>query len=428
MTYVLSKYTIGFTKMAEKNDFVEKLTKNLTLLRRSWTNKDGNTSSTYMIRIREPETKSYYRKHLVAETIEDAKEEAIRIYGESLTALKRGTRISQERKGLPYYIKEYLKHRKQDAADGEITTQRYEVIEHHLKSLHEFWVLHKKLRLDNFIATYQQEFKTWRGQATARTTGKLLSSSFKDAELSTHRSLFRWCKDKGYCERVVQIKGYKKVKANKPFPKSAWRKLQAVMQQEIKEASNIRAKWNYIIYYNQILLMNALGLRVTEIKNLKWSDLTFRKREDDYTLYIQGKSKERTIILPPDARDYLLRLQEFCQKENNGWWDETNDPHIFTLWKSGVMAHFNQQLKRKWFEGAGLKSEDYQLVSFRHAFITRKLNEGVNSLEIAKFCGTSVGMIERTYAGLVSKDIYKMVFGNIPKQRYAEERKPVSFM
>ena len=75
-----------------------------------------------------------------------------------------------------------------------------------------------------------------------------------------------------------------------------------------------------------------------------------------------------------------------------------------------------------------MKRDDYQLVSFRHAFITRKLNEGVNSLEIAKFCGTSVGMIERTYAGLVSKDIYKMVFGNIPEQRYAEERKPVSFM
>ena len=414
--------------MAERNEVIQKIGKNLTILLRSWTNKDGMTSQTYMLRIREPETKSYYRKHLNAETTDAAIEEAMKIYGESRTAVERGTRIGEERKGLPYYIKEYLKHRKQDAADGEITTQRYEVIEHHLKSLHEFWVLHKKLRLDNFIATYQQEFKTWRGQATARTTGKLLSSSFKDAELSTHRSLFNWCKDKGYCERVVSIKGYKKVKPNKPFPKSAYRKLLAVMQQEIKEASNIRTRWNYTIYYHQILLMNVLGLRVTEIKNLKWSDLNYRKREDDYTLYIHGKSKKRTIILPPDARDYLLRLREFCQKENNGWWNETDDPHIFTLWKSGVMAHFNPQLKRKWFEGAGLKSEDYQLVSFRHAFITRKLNEGVNSLEIAKFCGTSVGMIERTYAGLVSKDIYKMVFGNIPEERYAEERKPVSFM
>ena len=413
--------------MAERNEVVEKIGR-LTILRRSWVNKDGKETETWMVRIREPETKSYYRKHLIAETKDAAIEEAMRIYGESLTAIKRGTRIGVERKGLPHYIKEYLKVRHQDFVDGEITRQRYEVIQHHLKSLHEFWVFHKKLRLDNFISTYQQEFKSWRGQAKARITGKPLSSSFKDAELSTHRSLFKWCKDKGYCERVVSIKGYKKVKPNKPFPKTAYRKLQAVMQTEIKEASNIRAKWNYTIYYHQILLMNSLGLRVTELKNAKWTDFNYRKSEDDHTLYIHGKDKQRTIILPPDARDYILRLREFCEKENNGWWNEEDYPHIFSLWKSGVMAHFNQQLKRKWFESAGVESDEYQLVSFRHAFITRKLNEGVNSLEIAKFCGTSVGMIERTYAGLVSKDIYKMVFGNIPQERYTEERTTPAFL
>ena len=56
--------------------------------------------------------------------------------------------------------------------------------------------------------------------------------------------------------------------------------------------------------------------------------------------------------------------------------------------------------------------EDWELVCFRHKFITDALNNGVHSLAVANYTGTSQQMIEKTYSGLVAGDIYNLVFKN----------------
>ena len=76
-------------------------------------------------------------------------------------------------------------------------------------------------------------------------------------------------------------------------------------------------------------------------------------------------------------------------------------------------------------EKTGLENyRNYELVCFRHKFITEALNSGAHSLTIAKYCGTSVSMIEKTYEGLVDTQVYDLVFKNVPDDALTRNETP----
>jgi integrase len=42
------------------------------------------------------------------------------------------------------------------------------------------------------------------------------------------------------------------------------------------------------------------------------------------------------------------------------------------------------------------------LYTLRHSFVTQAITDGMTTLDVARLCGTSVGMIEKHYGHLVA--------------------------
>lgn len=128
--------------------------------------------------------------------------------------------------------------------------------------------------------------------------------------------------------------------------------------------------------------LQKTGARVGEIQSAKVRSLRANM------LTLTGKTGTRTIPL---------------SEEKAGWFGEQaagksdGDPLISrtdgSAWpENGHIKAMNRTVKKM-----GLAEETVAYV-FRHGFITRALENGVPTAAVAKYCGTSVRMIEQTYA------------------------------
>ena len=141
--------------------------------------------------------------------------------------------------------------------------------------------------------------------------------------------------------------------------------------------------------------------------------------------HIHGKGKERTIRIPDRVYGHLMDLRKF-KEENFKDYNSTDFPKVFNTWKSPKATnHYNGDVRRRWMAETGMPDpNDYELVCFRHKFITDALNNGAHSLTIATYCGTSQLMIEKTYSGLVAAQVYDLVFKNTPEEALERKKTP----
>jgi len=396
--------------------------KRLTLIKRTWTNKTGHASYAYRARIWQDQIKKNVEITLKSRDESDACQEAFEVFSKHASDISEGKDIANRRKKLPFYTEKFLEHTRDRVELSEITAKRGEVIGHNLKSLIEFSNLHKSPDLDRLSALYDNNFMKWRAKHKAKITKKQLSKRYLNSELVAHKQFFNWAIKEGFSNRPIQQETLKLKRANVPFPKEHYMKLLSVALKELEEAPNRRIKWEIMNYRTLILLMNGIGCRVVETKNLKWSDI--KKKKDHKTgkqrteLYIHGKDKERTIRIPERVAGYLEDLRKFKKKFGHDFWSEEKCPHIFSSWRSPKTSNqYDARMRRRWMKKAGVKNpEDYEFVCFRHKFITDSLNNEVHSLAVAQYTGTSQRMIEKTYSGLVSNQIYSLVFKNAPEQ------------
>jgi integrase len=390
--------------------------KRLVLIIYRWQNNNGGSYS-YRARIWQQKLKKYSEVTLKARDEGSASEEAYEVYAQHLGDLKSGKEVGKRRKPVKHYVEEFVASQQARATLNQISQKRVVVVQHALKSLIHFSTIQKNPPLDDLSAIYDNKFIQWRAEHKARVTGNPLSTRYLNNELSVHKQFFLWAVANNFCNRPIQSKELKVKRANNPFPKKNYPKLLSVARKEIEESRNTRIKWELMNYRTLLMLMNGIGCRVVETKNMKWSDLTNGK--NGVTLYIHGKDKERTIQIPDRVAGHLEDLRKFKRNYGKAFgWAETDHPFIFSSWKSEKPPNqFDATVRRRWMKEAGIDNpKDYELVCFRHKFITEALNNGVHSLAVAQYTGTSQKMIEKTYSGLVTSDVFNLVFKNSPDE------------
>ncbi len=124
------------------------------------------------------------------------------------------------------------------------------------------------------------------------------------------------------------------------------------------------------------------GCRIGEIRSAKARSL------HSNLLNVTGKTGARTIPLSEEKAKWFQGLIEgkpgsaplICRSDGSAW---PEDGHYDDFKKAVFLA--------------GLPEETVAY-SFRHGFITRALERGVPTAAVAEYCGTSVRMIEETYA------------------------------
>lgn len=386
--------------------------KKVALLKRYWTRVDGPTFA-FMVRIWNPTLKKYTEVTLKSRNQNDAINEAIEVYSQHASEVNAGRDVSRRRNSLLLHIAEFIEAQKLRSRLGQITPKRVDVLEYSLKTLVEFSKLQRNPPLDTLSKLHDRKFLEHRSKATAWVTGKKLSNRTLNTELNVHRQFFRWAIENNLSTRPLMAKDLKVTRSNKPFPSKSYNKFLSVGQKEIEKSNSPKTKFDLMNYRTVVMVMNSIGCRVTEIKNMKWTDITHSKGKTE--LYIHGKSKERTIQIPERVAGHLDTLRKFKQTMGKAFeWNEVDYPFIFSTYKSKTVSKsFSNRTRRRWAEKAGIEGE-YDLVCFRHKFITDALNKGVHSLSVASYTGTSQLMIEKTYSGLVSSDVFNLVFKNAP--------------
>lgn len=172
-----------------------------------------------------------------------------------------------------------------------------------------------------------------------------------------------------------------------------------------KEAGLLTVKhWNRCLLHEIIIIIANTGLRVDEIKAVRWKDINWEQRE--INLHKAGKTKSsRVMHMREDACLALERIKKrrvlFLEKENE-LLDEADPVQCLPNGQfiKSMKRGFNELLKECGFVYASVKDK-HSLTSLRHTYatfrLTDKTGKRASARALSKQMGTSEKMIEKHY-------------------------------
>lgn len=336
---------------------------------------------------------------------------------------------AEELAGRRYYslttkagVEKYLEQRLKDVEAGGIVKGRYKTIETHLTHWLDF--IGRDTKLKELERTDCENYFHSRTK-TKKDKVIRVSQTTVENEQSTVNAMISWL----YKRKETNIDGFDFKKLPRidrgdeairrsTFTDAEVEKLFNVLDDYIKEAECDLAEDGNLTkavcgYYLGVSLIT--GLRRGEQLQLRWSDIediehtVARKKEFDLIkITVRGETskvkKTRKLIV----RDYryfsgmlnitikLLdgKVAEYDAKR------ELADRLIFTVnGKNAITARAIGYHFDKLIELAKIKTEGRDLVpySFRHYFITKRVNSNLPPATVAEMCGTSITQIEKTY-------------------------------
>ena len=223
--------------------------------------------------------------------------------------------------------------------------------------------------------------------------------------------IFKYAKTKGYIESVPEIPAPSAKPNPRPdFSKQDWKILTDYMRKWVdsntkgdRGLNGLDHKRHRERYYLQhwILIMGNTGIRVGEMRNVRWIDLDKVQisGDDERLLFaVDGKTGKRGVIANIGVERYVRRLWEF-RSEELGHEPKMNEP---------IFCHPNGKTVGSYMKGFIQLLEECDLrvskdggnrtpYSLRHTYATMRINE-VPVYQLAVNMGTSVEMIEKYYS------------------------------
>lgn len=335
--------------------------------------------------------------------------------------------MAQQGQGKSYFSKttrqgvdEYLVQRQKDVDAGIIVKGRHATIKTHLGHWLDFIGRDTKLKelertdCENY---YYERTKTKRNIAISQTT--VLN------EQSSINAMMSWLyKNK---ETYIEAFDFKRLpridRGDDANRRASFTDEEIIDIQRVLEAGLVEARkqiddedglTKYIVGH-YLLLSIETGLRRGEQLQLRWKDIAWLDRNIggiDRSLVkitVRGETskvrKTRTFAI--EDREYFDGLFKLLQpryvKANKGERDAAvfAETLIFSVdGKSPITVRSIDYHFRKALEQANIRNvEKRDLVpySFRHYFITKKVNSGLLPQQVAEMCGTSTAQIDRTY-------------------------------
>jgi len=335
--------------------------------------------------------------------------------------------MAQQLQGKSYFSKstregvdEYLAQRQKDVEAGIIVKGRYSTIKTHLGHWLDFIgrdVKLKELDRNDCENYFHARTKTKRNIAISQTT--VLN------EQSTINAMMSWlhkCRET-YIEefdfkKLPRIDRGDEAKRRSSFTDEEIFDICEVLEKNLADAKKAIDEEGGLIKYvvgHYLLLSISSGLRRGEQLQLRWQDIEWMERNvggKDQSLVkitVRGVTskvrKTRTFAIRD--QEYFDRLFKLLQPrytkahKDNPTALKFAQTLIFSadghtpITVRSIDYHFNRVL-----EEAQVKNRDKRdLVpySFRHYFITTKVNSGLGPLQVAEMCGTSAVQIDRTY-------------------------------
>lgn len=317
-------------------------------------------------------------------------------------------------------VERYLEQRWKDHEAGLIVKGRYATIKTHLEHWLDFIgrdVKLKELERTDCENYYHERTKTKKNIAISQTT--------VENEQSTINAMMSWLyKNK---ETYIDSFDFKKLQRidrgdealrRSSFTDDEIADITNTLEQYVADAyKDLTDEANIVkIIVSYHLLISIIGgMRRGEQLQLRWQDIEWLERNVGGTEYSLVKIKvraetskvRRTRVFVVKDLEYFENLRKLLHtrfidaQKDKATKTKFADALIFST--NGVAPvtvraidyHFDKVM-----DLAGIKHRDTRdLVpySFRHYFITQKVNSNLSPTQVAEMCGTSVTQIEKTY-------------------------------
>lgn len=320
-------------------------------------------------------------------------------------------------------VEMYLEQRYKDYQADIIVIGRYRTIATHLNHWLDF--IHKDVKLKELERTDCENYYHSRTKTKGEEKIKVSQTTVEN-EQSTINAMMAWLHKKG--ETYIDGFDFKKLKPidkgiaenrRQTFTDAEIKQIDVALKAYIKEAEkelggDLALSKAINGYYLGALMIT--GMRRGELLQQKWSDISDMEHKqarnakfDLIKITVRGVTskvkKTRKFVVKDDGYyEGLLKLTKLRHKNvktMNQLKELVNDDLIFSadgelaITPRAISHHFSKVLEKaeiKDVDGRGLVP-----YSFRHYFITQRVNSNLPPSAVAEMCGTSITQIEKTY-------------------------------
>lgn len=213
--------------------------------------------------------------------------------------------------------------------------------------------------------------------------------------------LFQYAFQKGYLTEIPEFNKPKaKLTRRSTFTDAEWKILYLAARKWVKEGKKKATYRERFVAQKYFLILANTGLRIGEIRNLRWSDLKSVAIDGKTQLkgWVTGKTGSREFAFNPNAQRYVKRLYDL-RLEELGKHPDPDD--LVICHKDGTAIQSFKVSFKSLMDFAGLpivrNGMSRTIYSLRHYYATKRLENEVSPFLLAKQMGTSVEMLEKFY-------------------------------
>lgn len=283
-------------------------------------------------------------------------------------------------------------------------------------------VFFKNKKIDSIRKQDFIDYRIWRNENSARfnpstkkSTPYIPSNNTLRKESVAIKMVFEYAVDKGWCTSIPAMDKPSLSKNRRPtFTLTEWRKLTRKIDSWVREGNRYgHAGRDRFLLKQYILILANCGVRIGEMRSLRWSDLETKILDDGTTrlvAIVTGKTGQRQVVFNAGADEFVKRIYDMRKKElmeepsKDGFVICKRDGSTIDSLKGGFAS-----LLRFCDLELTSKGERRTLYSLRHFYATRRLSEEVSPYLLASNMGTSVEMLHRHYGQIVNDLVAKEI-------------------
>lgn len=259
------------------------------------------------------------------------------------------------------------------------------------------------------------DFWAWR---KSNFNKKMPSNGTLRRERTSILPLFKYALAKGYISKMPETNPPKVKGERRPtFSPSEWQTVQRSAVKWLKEGKKLATWRDRYVALHAFVILAYTGLRVGELRTLRWSDLWSVKEKNGGKYLagrVRGKTGSREFVFQPGSEVSIRLLYRMRCREIAKLHPEHSDlrPHIDSLvvcHPDGrpiqTMKHSFESLLR--FAGVPQEKDGKRrtIYSLRHMYATKRLSKETNPFLLARQMGTSVEMLEQFYGQTVTSTL-----------------------
>lgn len=227
------------------------------------------------------------------------------------------------------------------------------------------------------------------------------------------RSLLSFCVERGYLQQQIVIPKPTIENRRRPtFDANEYKKISRNLREWVKDAEGKPHYRSRFIFQQYFLVLANTGMRIGEIRNIRWGDIKTQRTDDDSLIcWVDGKTGRREVVFQKGADEYLQRMFDM-RKEFLGTTPDSDEVIFINYVTNKPFTSFKNAMKSV-LAYSGVKEKrdgmNRTIYSLRHYYATQRLSAEVSPFLLAQQMGTSTEMLKKYYGHVITSDVARQI-------------------